>query len=381
MRTTRHTDTERPMAFSLKRFHDDVRGTAMTEFVIAAPIFVFMFSAILRLYRFEELAVQSRGNSYAQALRSFHDGQSSLNPIAARMSPIPAAIAAGLWHRGTSSGTDLAADAFYDTVPIGGGLFLEQRSRLLLAGTVNSVADDVELDPKMLYMNIRGLTNNMPIEPAAMGRDTIMTNELLGDQVNLSGMGNVSGPLSAANAFLTTAGARPAVGAGIRYGVTEGKWDAESEPFLGQTWTTQSWSHHAMPSRPTSKWITIGLIHAYLGDNKWDTYNSHIPRFEMTVRNGNDPKVQQANDCKAELDSFGPLDDLSEDEAKAISNQLKNSPNCSGLAGGSTDFISGLMDKFNNAASILQAPQSLLPSRGENMSTGNHGSVDNPFNQ
>ncbi len=378
---TRHTDTAREGLISLKRFHDDVHGTAMTEFVIAAPIFVFMFSAILRLYRFEELAVQSRGNAYAQSLQSFHEGQSSLNPISARMSPIPAAIAAASYHYGTSSGMDMVADGVYDTIPIAGGLFLEQRSRLLLAGTVNSVAEDVELDPKMLYMNIRGLTNNMPIDPEAMGRDTIMTNELLGDQVTLSGMGSVSGPLSAANAFLTAAGARPAVGAGIRYGVTEGKWDEESEPFLGQTWRTQSWSHHAMPSRPTSKWITIGLVHAYLGDNKWDTYNSHIPRFEMTVRNGNDPKVQQASDCQAELDSFGPLDNLSKDEAKEISNTLQNSPNCSGLAGGSTDFISGLMDKFNNAAEILQAPDSLLPSRGENMSTGNHGRVDNPFNQ
>ena len=390
------TDPEQPRAGVLIAFHHDLNATAMTEFVIAAPIFVFMFSAILRLYRFEELAVQGEGAAFALALQDFNDIQSAFNPIDDNVSPQIAAVGSGLYHRDTSivRERDLALDLLYDVAPYApvagmGGTLAEQRSRLLLAGSVNSVADDVELDPAMLFSNVRALTNNMPIEPSAAGTDTVLTNDLLDDGFSFSSMGNFNGgnPMSFVNSALSSAGARPAIAAGIRYGVSKGKFDEESEEFLGRTWRVQSYSHIIAPPRPTSKWITRGIVHAYLAQDDWKNYNDTIPKFAMTPDlDSTTPEAQdasnQASACQSMVDSLDLGSISSRDDANAAIDQINNDPNCQGMSSGSTDFISGLKNLFDNAGELLGAPDSLLPSRdGGNMST-NQGPArpDDPFN-
>ncbi len=356
----------------VRSLHEDMGGTAMTELVIVLPIFVFMFSAILQLYKAEELVVQGRGSSFAIALQDFNSIQKAVNPIDDNISPSIAFATSGAWHLSTSGGAttrDFIADGVYDTLPftpvIGGGTLSEQYSRMVIPG-VNSaqdVAGDVELEPEFLYRDIGTLVSNAPVEADGVGTaaGAAYAPDLLGDSASF-GASFSGGPMSFVNGAISTIGARPAIAAGIRYGIAKGKFDQESEPFLGRTLRVQSASHIIAPPRPTSKWLGRGIIHAYLASSQWENYNKTIPKFAMSPDLSNPtPEADTANRCKDFVDGLNTSGSMSRDEARDLQNSINNNPDCQSARSGSGGFISGLKNLFENGMELFEGAESMAP--------------------
>ncbi len=350
----------------LHNFHHDEVGSTLTELVIVLPIFVFMFSGILRVYKYEDLSVQAHATSYAQAMDQHSSIQKDIVP-GWSISPATGAGNAELWHWGAHGGFDVAADTVL-AAPIAFGHMAEMRSRLLPAGSESELTEDAQLDPRKLFVNVQDLANEyMPEstrEDFGHGADhTGFTNALMNDQLDLGAIGSFDGsnPAAALNSLMDIAGARPALAAGMRYGITRGKVDMTHPTWLGREFTTQTATHGAAPPRPTSRFITFGVVRLTLAKN--EAYNKDILAFETRFNTTSSSEESVASDCIDQMDAETINKGNITDKIGMI-RTLSNGGGCAGSSSNAGSFFNFFTNIMGNAAEIIGGPAPTRTSTG-----------------
>lgn len=326
--------------FRRLRVWDNEDGATMTEFVITLPIFVMSFVGILHLHGIQDLAIQGQSTAYARGMEHFKEIQTDWIPFDWVIHPVLGAGRAVVYHSETSSGRDLAADAVFDSVPIGAGHMMESYSRALLAGPPSDTAQTMEIEPAKLHMSVPSVTSEIETD---FGNQVTFTNDWNSDLVNLGGFDNGQGWTGFVNGFLDTAGARPALAAGLRYGVAEGKFD-ETRSFMGRDWKVETYQHIAAPTRPTSKWISFAVARLYLADD--EAYNHKMLAFEMDLSTSAD--TGDTEDCMSQMEgitsgSFGLSDAM---DSMDLLRDIRGGGACGGANASSAG--GNVLDFFNN---------------------------------
>jgi hypothetical protein len=347
-----------------RQFHCDEDGTSITEFVITLPVFVLSFIAILHLYGLGDHALRGTGTAYARALQDYKEVQTDWIPVDWAVNPVSAGTEAGIWHWKVSESRarDKTADEVFDTVPIGAGHMAESYSRLVVSGPPSWTAETVKLDPPNAHITVNSLvtmadskspvTGDVRYGHRVGGTGSVFAAELMSDTVNITGLSGKKGWMGYMNGLIDTAGARPAFAAGMRYGVTtDGEYD-ETVNFMKTDYPIQTSTHIAVPPRPTSKWITVAVIRAYLAQD--DAYNESMLAFQMDV-NTSDPAAQKAQECKESLEGIGNPTNWG--EVAGVMGDIKGGDPCgNGVSAGSGNPISFITGPLQNAASFFGGP-------------------------
>ena len=383
------------------RFIHDEHGSAMTEFTIFLPFFVMTFVAILQLWAIEDLAVRGKANGYAKAMGHHTQIQTGLTPNW-QMSPISGSINAMNYHVNTSSGTDLAADALLE-IPVAQGHLAESFTRVILAGfptdTANTMMEGTPVvykpPPAHLYSHVGGpgLAFGRPMTPDRMiveqwetepwsNPQVTFTNALFSDHFNpgaLAGSGSKAWYDGVINNALSAGGLRPAVAAGMRYGVTSDGYFDETTSLLGLDYTVQSATHVAAPTRPTMRWISTAVVRAYLTQD--EAYDDYILKFAMTpATSAGTPDTSDFDECQAELQglSSGGISSGTIEGFRTLCEGMESGNICSNGAsydssGGRNPF-EAFTRIFDNAKAILGT--SAIPTQE---STGRYGDNGRPL--
>ncbi len=352
----------------LRALHRDQAGSTLTELVIVLPIFVFMFSGILRVYKHEDLSVQAYATSYAQAMDQHSSLQKAFVPDWS-ISPVTGAANAGLWHSGAHGGFDLAADVAVDA-PIGLGHMTEMRTKLLAAGSESEVTNDAQLEPAKLFLSVQAMANEYMPEATRSkfghGADhTGFTNALMNDRLDLGAVGSFDGgsPGAALNSLMDIAGARPALAAGMRYGITRGKVDMTHEPWLGREFKTQTATHGAAPPRPTSRFITFGVVRMTLAGN--EAYDNDILAFENRFNTSSGSEESVASDCVDSM-SGESIDESSVLDKLDMMSDLSGGGGCAGSTSNAGSFFDFFTNIMSNAADTIGGPVPTNTTSGNN---------------
>lgn len=345
------------------RLHRDEKGTSITEFVITLPIFVFCFVAILHLYGLGDHALRGTGTAYARALEDYKQVQTDWIPIDWAVNPVSAGTEAGIWHWKVSESRtrDKIADEVFDTVPIGAGHMAESYSRLVVSGPPSWAAETVKLDPPKAHLTMNSLMSTMSKSPITGdtrygqekgGTGSVFAAELMSDTVNITGLSGKKGWMGYMNGLIDTAGARPAFAAGMRYGVTtEGEYD-ETVNFMKTDYPIQTSTHIAVPPRPTSKWITVAVVRAYLAQDQ--AYDESMLAFQMDV-NTSDPAAEKAQECQETLEGIGSPANWG--DVAGIMGDIKGGDPCgTGVSAGSGNPLDFIIGPLENAASFFGGP-------------------------
>lgn len=375
-------------------FLRDERGAALTEFTIFLPVFVLTFVAIMQLWAIEDLGVRGKANGYAKAMAHHTRIQTTLNPISWQMSPISGMGNALYYHQRTSSGTDLAADILLET-PVGQGHLGESYTRVLLAGPPSDTADTMMRGtpivytppPAKLYSRVGG--GGIAIGPALtpdrarpvitqfgvqpwMNPETNFTNHLFSDHFDpgqLAGSGGQPWYSGFINNALSAGGLRPAVAAGMRYGVTSEGYHDETTSILGRSYTVQSATHVTAPTRPTSRYISTAVVRAFLTQD--EAYDEHILKFAMSPALAADSPdaaaFQECADTYSSLSIDNVLDVLSGDFTGG--NPCQNGASYSGA-----NPFEAFIRIFDNAKAVLGT--SNIPT---GTSSGHYGNNPRPL--
>lgn len=293
-----------------RTLHANERGTAITEFVITLPVFVFMFVAILHLHGISEMGAQGKAAAYSKALEDFREMQTTYVPFDWSVTPITGGGRAALWHNRVSAShpRDRVADLVLDPVPVAGGHMLESWSRIALSGPPSWAAETVELKQPLAFKTMNGLMNGPPSESEVRGGErigyeygpSVFAIDLMDDLAGPPGSNGQKSWMGFMNQALNVGGIRPAIAAGMRYGVVEGEYD-KTLPWMTRSYTVQQDTHIAAPTRPTSKWISLAIIRMYLANDH--AYDHSMLAFEMTV-NASDPAAKAAQDCQDKLSNI-----------------------------------------------------------------------------
>lgn len=344
---------------SLRALHDDDRGTAITEFVITLPVFILSFVAILNLYAISDFAEQGKATAYARALEDFRTVQTAWVPLDWAFQPVAAGGEAGIWHNRVSASRprDRAADLVLDPLPIAGGHMFESYSRILLSGPPSWAAETVELDPPIAHMTMASLMQTQSKSPITGdirygqmddkgGASSVFAEQLNDDLVSISALGSgQKGWMGYMNTFLSTLGARPAIAAGMRYGVTTGGEFDETRSFGGWDYRVQTSTHIAVAPRPTDRWISIAVIRAYLGPD--EAYDDKMLAFTMDVSTS--AEAQEAQACSDKLSGISITDLGSLQDSMDVLGNLESGDPC-GTGGG------GGLGGFSNPLGFITGP-------------------------
>lgn len=219
---------------ALARFREDERGAALTEFIIILPVFLIIFSGILKLSKLQSATVQAKiattGQLWAQANAVQRDqGIPGLSTVA-HMTPGAAASKAngilGSRQRGYLNYSDQLDDTKFAGLNINGTAGESGRALSRSIGPGQSIESQTNLQGR-----IEEDMNNVVDGP------TGFTGDLVNDGQSPSGM--TSGPslLSKLSSVASASGARPAIGAGIRYGLVSASFGPQAIPLKVTTVT------------------------------------------------------------------------------------------------------------------------------------------------
>ena len=195
-----------------RRLADDERGTTLTEFVMTLPIFVMIFIGILQLGTVTAHSVVVDARAYKETW-----------DLAIPVSKEKVSLA----HMTPASGGGLAVKAIsYEHTRSSLQQGAVQAAELM---TYQGLAKDGTLGesynralPAEKVLNIGNLDGNLQssLSPDLIGNSKY-AKDLLNESVDFAASG--SGALSQLNGFVTGAGIRPAIAAGMRYGAVVGE--------------------------------------------------------------------------------------------------------------------------------------------------------------
>jgi hypothetical protein len=233
-------------------------ASAMTEFVVGLPIFILLFVGILSFQRIGRAGVIVKAEAHSKMWVKAIGVTKNLMP-GWSMSPVTAAVEAGVFHGKTGgSALDYALDSGAGVAAVtgvSGGIMGESYSRVRPFDVVENIGD---ADGEVTYkLN----------ESYLIADKKFIAYDLMNDAVNYS-PGAGGGALGVLNNIVTGLGARPAIAAGIRYGISGDYSTKDVKLFGGQTATFEARSHVANAPRPTSRYITVAVVRLAMAKEK-----------------------------------------------------------------------------------------------------------------
>lgn len=227
----------------------------MTEFAITLPIYLLFIVGILNLHEIQQsnLIVEQRASAelWADAVNA----QTS----AFAKPPLPWMGAGQAASAYSSAGELFSVAGAIDTGTNLGGMYADSGSKVLTLSAIPGVSPDS--DPKTTLSGI-------------LCHSDSHSYNLLNDLPNASGLsgGNFG---NIANSVLSATGSRPALAAGIRYGVVTGSDDFSFEGDSGHDWRNyqaDAASHYfaSVPTVPTDHFFGAGFARLEIGtENAW----------------------------------------------------------------------------------------------------------------
>lgn len=307
----------------IPNLRQDEEGSAMTEFVIGLPVFIMLFIGILNMHALALGGVLVKGRAHAKMWTKAIEVQTDIVP-GWEASPISAAGEAANFHRNTG-GTllDYALDAGEGVGAItgaSGGIMANSYMRVKPIDYVENIGATYDGD----------VTWNINEDYLIVQEDSI-ANDLMSDALDFSAFGGSSGGLGILNGVLDFAGVRPALAAGVRYGISGDYQEDTIRMFGGRVnANVAARSHVANAPRATSRYVTFAVVRLTMA--KKDRYDTAIaftlkPEFEgmgdameVEVReyeecqdnNANLPPGETPADCgdAPEVEPAGNEDDL-----------------------------------------------------------------------
>lgn len=235
------------------RLHVDEDGTSMTEFVIGLPVFIILFVGILNLHSAGVNSVLVKGTAHSKMWVKAIDIQTRFVPEWSTH-PISAAGRAAYLHQQTGGNAlDYAldsADGIAAASGLSGGIMAHSYSRAAPVALVDSVSPDgkpVTWDLSKEYL--------IPEEES-------VSYALMNDAIDYGSFGSITGNgvLGGLNSIVDFGGMRPAIAAGIRYGISL-DWDERPVKLFGMPdQQYEARSHVANAPRATSRYITFGVV-------------------------------------------------------------------------------------------------------------------------
>ncbi|RAL24865.1 hypothetical protein DL240_01250 [Lujinxingia litoralis] len=299
----------------------------MTEFVIVLPLFLTAFVGITALYDAHETALRTHGLAAADLWADTRTIQTSYAAI--NMHPAAGAIDAGLHYSDTGQ---WGVAAVKDVAEAAGGLYADSGAKAKLA----SFIENVGVNPKLTLSGI-------------LGDNTSHTFNLMNDQM-MAGQMQTGGWAQITSSILTQSGARPALAAGIRYGIGASVVRKEfSEHYWLSGQQAEAAYTAAAPTMPEERLLAVALTRLELGTTtayqdammpftmipEFDAASSvDVPNAEELDQQSQEcaQKAQEWADCR---DKYGPLCTKSKpdcgggaasQDGKDILNCLKNPP-------------------------------------------------------
>jgi len=228
---------------SVARMHSDDRGTALTEFVITLPIFIMVFAAIGALSKIEKAGVGVKVNATTATWSKAIPVQKSTFSI--HMQPTIA---------GAKAMVDIGSHFSH---PFADGLAIAKNAGLAAKGTAGesyaaSKIVDVFTDlgspvEGNLTMDAGKIVNNRPFP-----QDLV-------DDGTLKPVPSGSGPLGFLNVVLGVTGVKPAIAAGIRYGIVMGQ-ASDSVSAAGKNFNLSAGYDVLVAPKPTAELWTVAVV-------------------------------------------------------------------------------------------------------------------------
>ncbi len=223
------------------RVHHDQKGTSLTEFVICLPIFIIIFVGVVNLNKLQDksvlIKVQATNDLWTNAIPVQKEN------IASRMVPLT---------QGGNTVAHIGSRLKYpisDAIGIAGGLGLGATGHFgeSYAMTIGvSAAADVFTSDMEIEMRGGPVYNDMELTRDLVDDGTIKT------------IPNGSGALSYLNMLITISGTRPAIAAGIRYGLASG--EAKATVSIAGVSNELSTGYDVLVApKPTSEALTVAV--------------------------------------------------------------------------------------------------------------------------
>lgn len=276
-----------------RQLRDEERATALTEFVIILPIFLVAFGGILSLYDAHETALRTHALASAELWKDVRPIQTSYKAV--HMHPVAGAIDAGLHYNDTGQWGVMAAKDIGESI---GGLYADSGGKASMA----AVVENIGVDPKLTLSGV-------------LGDNTSHTFNLMNDLI-MAGQMQTGGWAQVTSSVLTQAGARPALAAGIRYGIGSSvvRKDFPSSPWLdGQAEAAYT---AAAPPMPEERLLAVVLTRLEMGTV--DAYQEAGMPFTMVPEFGAADGIsvpdagelqQQSQECAQEAQEWAECRD------------------------------------------------------------------------
>jgi len=225
----------------LDMLHDDDRGTAMTEFVICLPVFLIVFAGIATL---AELEVAST----AVEVRATKDLWSKAIPvqqsnISIHMQPaVSGAMAVG------QIGSHFSQ-------PIGDTLAIAKEGGLAAKGHFGE--SYFATKPVDVFADLGSPVEGRLTPDCQQIVPTDYTRDLVDDSL-VKQIPSGSGPLAAFNMVISMAGVRPAIAAGIRYGIVVGQ-NSDSGQAGPVPYNVSAGYDVLVAPKPSNEWIATAV--------------------------------------------------------------------------------------------------------------------------
>lgn len=197
----------------LSRFHQNEKGTTITEFILTLPIFIVAFVGTLQLGMFNEKSVKT----WAKAHRNTFDQAIPVSQT--RFSPyMQPTVGAALAGAGLAFGNK---PIHQSGIQRGLVLVAEGSTYLSMATKGHWGESSTRTLPIDAVVNMRYVEGYRTADSSKIIGNSRLVKDLVDESVgNFSGSG--SGALGAINALLSGSGVRPAMAAGQRYGAVVG---------------------------------------------------------------------------------------------------------------------------------------------------------------
>ncbi len=277
-----------------KLLHNE-SGSAITEFVMGLPVFIMIFSGMGMLYRFNQEALVVK----AEAYRELWQNDSEIDLLG--MTPITGALSSigsvtDVWNNGLS----------------GGGIYIDSGVKAQIPATLMPGSG---ISPQRTLSGITG------------GDDNMINYRLLNDLMDPTFEGGSFA--SAFSSIVRTTGSGLAIGAGIRYGASEG----EATRSGSHTWGDYNYESGQLqvPARTVATHRIAPVVMTRLEFTNTERFDNSIPVFEINP-NLDDEELSEGDACQAQSQAYQNCLNANPDDSGACDGS-KPSEECGEIGG------------------------------------------------
>lgn len=276
----------------LRRLHSEQAGTALTEFAITLPVYLLFFAGIVSFHQVQQAALMSHQKASAELWKEavhmqttrFTDGYTPLAGVY---------NAADYYSR---AGETFGIAHTIDTVTSVQGMYADSHYKVWAMDKV-LLAD---------------LKSESKLAPKVMNEKS-HAYKLMDDRVQAPSGGG-SGVLRIVSMALDMTGARPAIAAGVRYGVVGGvDKDHYDVPFFDNSRPKARYNASA-PTYPEERWAALALTRIEMANTK--AYNELLAFGNHKFGTNKPPRAKAPGvpDGPGNCDGGGGVEEMSEEE-------------------------------------------------------------------